>query len=49
MFIPVNKDGEIKISSCLLIDGLKLAGSWDNWAAEIPMVKMENHLKGCDE
>lgn len=49
MFIPVNKKGEIKISSCLLIEGLKIVGSWDNWTKEIPMVRTINHLKGCEE
>lgn len=36
-FVPIFKDGCMKISSCLLIEGLKIVGSWDNWTKEILM------------
>lgn len=47
--MPILKDNCIKISSCLLIEGLRIVGSWDNWEREIEMVKMDNHLKGREE
>jgi hypothetical protein len=49
MFLPINKEGEIKITSNLLIEGLRLIGSWDNWAVEIPMDRILNHLVNREE
>lgn len=31
MYLQMNKKGEVEITSNLLIEGLKLVGSWDNW------------------
>jgi hypothetical protein len=49
MFVAVSNEGAIKITSNLLIEGLKLVGSWDNWAGEIPMVRISNQLLGREE
>ena len=37
MFVPINKKGQIKITSGNLIEGIKMVGSWDNWTHEILM------------
>ena len=44
MYIPINKKGEAEITSNLLIEGVKLVGSWDNWAKEWPMIRIRNNL-----
>lgn len=49
MFVAVSNEGAIKITSNLLIEGLKLVGSWDGWAGEIPMVRISNQLLGREE
>lgn len=44
----IEKKNDIKITSNISIEGLKIVGSWDNWKEEIPMTKTTNKLKGCD-
>ena len=40
----MNKEGEMKITSNLLIEGLVLIGSWDGWENELCMDKIFNNL-----
>ena len=44
----VEKKNDIKITSNISIEGLKIVGSWDNWKEETPMTKTTNKLKGCE-
>ena len=38
---------DIKITSVISVEGLRIVGSWDNWVSETPMRKVYNSLKGC--
>ena len=49
MFLPLSKEGEIKITSNLLVQGLKLIGSWDGWVNEVPMTRILNNLVNREE
>ena len=49
MYLPINKKGEVEITSNLLIEGLKLTGSWDNWKKELPMIRIRNNLANREE
>ena len=49
MIMPIGKDGEIRITSNLLIEGLRLIGSWDGWVNEIEMDKIHNSLINREE
>ena len=49
MYVPYSDNGEIKITSNLLIEGLKLVGSWDGWVREIPMTRITNNLINREE
>lgn len=39
---------DIKLTSSLALRDLKIVGSWDNWAGQIPMELAYNNLKGCE-
>lgn len=49
MYLPISQTGEIKITSNLLIEGLRLIGSWDGWLGETPMTRIANHLLNREE
>ena len=49
MYLPINKKGEAEITSNLLIEGVKLVGSWDNWSKEWPMIRIRNNLANREE
>jgi hypothetical protein len=48
-YIEKHKGNPVRISSNICLQGLKLLGSWDEWASECEMSKTFNPLKGTFE